>query len=144
MQKLAWIATLAALAAPVALSAAAASDTTIGEMRGTWKGDSQSIVLGVGPHHPDSKAGEPRLTSVPFTLVIDKQDGRRFSGTFSSTHHSETVIAIVSRGGMIFMADDDGYNAGTMLAADRMEICYLHSSGAKRIASCTELARQKQ
>jgi hypothetical protein len=41
------------------------------------------------------------------------------------------------------MADDDGYNVGTMLAPDRMELCYLHSSSAKRIASCTELTRQK-
>ena len=142
MRKLAWIVTLAALAAPAALSAAAAADTA--DMRGTWKGDSQSIVLGVAPHHPDSKAGEPRLTSVPFTLVIDKQDGRRFSGTFSSTHHSETVVAVVSRAGTIFMADDDGYSVGTMLAPDRMELCYLHSSSEKRIASCTELTRQKQ
>jgi len=144
MRKLAWIVTLAALAAtPAALCGPAAAETAIPDMRGTWKGDSHSIVLGGGAHHPDGKAGEPRFTSVPFTLVIDKQDGRRFSGTFSSAQHSETVIAVVSRAGMIFMADDDGYNAGTMLASDRMEICYLHSSAARRIASCTELTRQK-
>ena len=113
-------------------------------MRGTWTGDSQSVVIGVAPHHPGNKSGGPQFTSVPFTLVIDKQDGRRFSGTFSSAQHSETVIAVVSRAGTIFMADDDGYNFGTMLAPDRMEICYLHSSSAKRIASCTELTRQKQ
>jgi hypothetical protein len=75
--------------------------------------------------------------------TVPEQDGRRFSGTFSSAQHSETVIAVVSRAGTIFMADDDGYNAGTMLASDRMEICYLHSSAARRIASCTELTRQK-
>ena len=140
MRKLAWIMTLAALAA---LSAPAAADTAVPELRGTWKGDSQSIVLGFGPHHPDAKTNEPRLTSVPFTLVIDKQDGRRFSGTFSSAQHSEAVVAVISSGGTIFMADDDGHIAGTMLAADRMELCYLHSSSAKRIASCTELTKQK-
>ena len=140
MRKLAWIMTLAALAA--ALSAPAAADTAIADMRGTWKGDSQSIVVGVGPHHPDARTGEPRLTSVPFTLVIDQQDGRRFSGTFSSAAHRETVIFVVSRGGSIFMADDDGYSVGTMLASDQMEICYLHSSSARRIASCTELTKQ--
>jgi hypothetical protein len=144
MRKLAWIVTFAALAAaPAALSAPAAADTAMPEMRGTWKGDSHSIVLGAGPHHPGAKTAEPRFTAVPFTLVIDKQDGRRFFGTFSSSKHSETVIAVVSRGGTIFMADDDGYNVGTMLAPDRMELCYLHSSKAKRIASCTELTRQK-
>ncbi len=141
MRKLGWIVTLAALAA---LCAPAAADTAIPEMRGTWKGDSLSVVMGGGPHHPDAKPDEPRFTSVPFTLVVDKQDGRRFFGTFSSAQHSETVIAVVSRAGTIFMADDDGYNAGTMLAPDRMELCYLQSSSAKRIASCTEVTRQKQ
>ena len=126
MRTLARIVTLAVLAAvPATLTAPAAADTAIPEMRGTWKGDSLSIALGTGPHHPDDKAGAPRLTSVPFTLVIDQQDGRRFSGTFSSAQHSETVIAVVSNAGAIFMADDDGYSAGTMLASDRIEICYI-------------------
>lgn len=146
MWKLVWIATTAALAATAAalIAPATAAETAMSEMRGTWKGDSQSIVMGVGPHHPDAGNGKPRLTSVPFTLVIDQQDGRRFSGTFSSAQHSEAVIFVVSRAGTLFMADDDGYSVGTMLAPDQMEICYLHSSSEKRVASCTELTKQKQ
>ena len=136
MTKLAWIAVLAVLSSPAAAESASV------DLRGTWKGDSQSIVLGGTPHHPAAQASEPRLTSVPFTLVIDKQDGRRFSGTFSSARHSETVIAVVSRTGTIYMVDDDGYDVATMLAPDRMEICYLHLSTSSRIASCTELTRQ--
>ena len=76
--------------------------------------------------------------------MIDKQEGRRFSGTFSSARHSETVIAVVSRSGTIYMVDDDGYDVATMLAPNRMEICYLHLSSAARIASCTELTKQPQ
>jgi hypothetical protein len=144
MRKLAFIVSLAALApTPLLLSVPAAADAALPEMRGTWKGDSHSIAFGVGPHHPGAKKGAPRFTSVPFTLLIDQQDGRRFSGTFSSTQHSEAVVAVVSRAGTIFMADDDGYTTGTMLASDRMEICYLHSSSATRIASCTEMTKQK-
>jgi hypothetical protein len=101
-------------------------------------------VLGGTAHHPGQQANQPRLASVAFTLVIDKQDGRRFSGTFSSARHSETVIAVISRSGAIYMVDDDGYDVGTMLTPDRMEICYLHLSSASRIASCTELSRQPQ
>ena len=98
--------------------------------------------MGGTAHHPTAKTVEPRLTSVPFTLVIDKQDGRRFSGTFSSPRHSETVIAVISRTGTIFLMDDDGYTVGAMLAPNRMELCYLHLSTASRIASCTELTKQ--
>jgi len=138
MSNYAWIVVLVALATP------AAAETAIPDLRGTWTGESQSIVLGGTPHHPKQQTGEPRLTSVAFKLVIDKQDGRRFSGTFSSAHHSETVIAVISRSGTIFMVDDDGYDVATLLAPDRMEICYLHLSPVSRIASCTELSRQAQ
>ena len=73
---LVWIATLAMFAvAPVA------AQTAIPDVRGTWKGDSESIVLdGGNPHMPPTQSNEPHLRSAAFTLTIDKQDGRRFSG----------------------------------------------------------------
>ena len=82
------------------------------------------------------------MNSVAFTLTLDKQDGRRVSGTFSSARVSETVIAIISRTGAIYMVDDDGYSVATMLAPNRMELCYLSRTPASRIASCTELTKQ--
>jgi hypothetical protein len=139
MPKLAWIVALAALAA-----APAAAETAIPDLRGTWKGESETIVLGAGnPHHAVTQSAAPRLSSAAFTLTVDQQDGRRFSGTFSSARGSETVVAIVSRTGTIYMVDDDGYNVATMLAPNRMELCYLHLSSASRIASCTELTKQQ-
>ena len=141
MSKLAWIVTLVALATLTA--APALAETAIPDLRGTWKGESETIVLGGGnPHHPPAQSAEPQLRSVAFTLTIDKQDGRRFSGTFSSARASRTVIAVVSRTGTIHMVDEDGYSAGTMLAPNRMELCYHHLSSASRIASCVELTKQ--
>ena len=75
-------------------------------------------------------------------LTVDKQDGRRFSGTFSSPRSTEKVLAIISRSGVIFLADDEGYTNGTLLAPNRMELCYLHVSAISRIASCAELTKQ--
>jgi hypothetical protein len=135
MPKLAWI-VLALLCSP------AAAQAPFPDLRGTWKGESESIVLGGSPHHPASQSAVPRLTSVPFTLKIDQQEGRRFFATFSSARHSETVVAVISRSGTIFMVDDDGYSSGTLLAPNRMELCYLHWSATSRIASCTELTKQ--
>src|SRR5947208_16986114 len=80
MSKVAHLIAFAMLAALPATSAAA--QTAVPDLRGTWKGESESIVLGSGnPHHPPAQ-NEPQLRSVAFTLTIDKQDGRRFSGTF--------------------------------------------------------------
>jgi hypothetical protein len=139
MLKLAWVVTLAALTT----ATAAVAQTAIPDLRGTWKGESETIILGVGnPHHASTPSAVPRLNSVAFTLTIDKQDGRRFSGSFSSARGSETVIAVISRTGTIYMVDDDGYNVATMLAPNRLELCYLSQSAASRIASCTELTKQ--
>jgi hypothetical protein len=141
MSKPACLFTAAVLAALPAIPAA--SQTAIPDVRGTWKGESESLVLGGGnPHHPAAQANEPELRSVPFTLTVDKQDGRRFSGTFSSPRSSEKVIAVISRGGTIFLADYEGYTHGTLLAPNRMELCYLHVSSAARFASCAELTKQ--
>jgi hypothetical protein len=122
----------------------AAAESGIPDFRGVWKGESESIVLGGGnDHHLATQSKEPEMRTVRFTLTIDRQEGRRFSGTFSSSRSSEKVIAVYSRSGAILMADDEGYTHGTMLGPDRIELCYLHVSSAARIASCTELTRQK-
>ena len=138
MSKLAWIVVFAALSA-----APAAAQSAIPDVRGTWKGESESIILGPGnPHHVAPSSTEPRLDNVPFTMTIDKQDGHRFSGTFSSPRSTENVVAVISRNGMIFMADDEGYTHGSILAPNRIELCYLHVSSGSRIASCAELTKQ--
>jgi hypothetical protein len=141
MPKLACTMTLVALALVLALPLAA--ESAIPDLRGTWKGESESIVLGGGnPHHTGTSPSEPQLRSVPFTLTVDKQDGRRFSGTFSSPRSNEKIVAVISRNGTIFLVDDEGYTVGTILGPTRMELCYMHVSTSSRIASCSELVRQ--
>src|SRR5262249_20181166 len=122
----------------------AAAQQSIPDLRGTWKGQSESVVRGsgAGTHHDPSSAAEPRFTSAQFTMIIDKQNGRRFSGTFSSARSTETVMTVLSRSGTIYMVDDDGHAWGTLLAPNRMELCYLHQSPTTRIASCTEFTKQ--
>ena len=139
MVKLAWIVPLATVAA----ATVAVAETAIPDVRGTWKGESETIILGAGnSHHAATKPAVPRLNSVAFTLTVNQQDGRRFSGTFSSARGGEAVVAVISRTGTIYLIDDDGYTVGTMLAPNRMELCYLRQSPKSRIASCTELTKQ--
>jgi hypothetical protein len=139
VSKLAWIPVLAALAA-----VSATAETAVPDLRGTWTGESESIVLGgANPHHATgTPAPEPRLSSIAFTLTVDKQDGRRFSGKFTSARTTDTIIAVVSHSGSIYLVDDDGYTVGTMLAPNRMELCYMHLSPASRVASCTVLTKR--
>src|SRR5574341_1959211 len=108
MSKLAWMIALFGLAAAPALAQTPAQGS-IPDLRGTWKGQSESVVFGAGhhPHHGSHpQEGLTRWSSQPFTMTIDKQDGRRFAGRFSSARHTETVIGVISRSGTILMIDD--------------------------------------
>src|SRR5215218_906415 len=87
--------------------------SAIPDLRGTWKGESETVVLGgAHPHHPATQTPEPRFTSTPFTLVVQQQNGRRFYGTFSSASSSEPLIAVVARNGTILAVDNDGFANG--------------------------------
>jgi hypothetical protein len=136
MQRFAIVAVLAALAS----TPAGAQDFP--NLVGTWKGDSESIVLPAGNAHHPGKAKGPRMSNVPFTMVVEKQDGRRFYGTFSSRQHSEPIIAVISRNGAIYLIDDDGYTIGNMISLNRLELCYMKQSPSGRVASCTEMVKQ--
>jgi len=138
MRKWAWVATLAALAA-----LPAAAQNAFPDLRGTWNGESESIIAdGGNPHHAGSPGREPQLSSIPFTMTIDKQDGRRFSGSFSSPRSTEAVIGVISRNGTILLVDSDGYGVGTLLGPGRWESCYLQIASSGQVASCVELTKQ--
>jgi hypothetical protein len=119
------------------------AQTAIPDLRGTWKGQSESIVMGHGnPHHEAPVTDKPRLSSIPFTMIIDMQDGRRFSGTFASSRATDPIIAVISQTGVIYMVDDDGWTSGTILAPNRMELCYMARNASDRVASCTVMTKQ--
>jgi hypothetical protein len=139
MSKLAWI----AMSSWLLVGSTAVAQTGIPDIRGTWKGDSESIILGTGnAHHAAVGPATPRLNSIAFTLTVDRQDGRRFSGSFTSARGNDTVIAVISQNGTIYMVDDDGFTVGTVLAPNRLELCFMALSSATRIASCTVLTKQ--
>jgi hypothetical protein len=61
---------LAALMAPDVATA----QTSVPDLRGTWTGESETVVVGGGnTHHPGAAAEEPEFRSVAFTLTIDKK-----------------------------------------------------------------------
>jgi hypothetical protein len=114
------------------------------DLRGTWKGESEAIIWGKSTKHqpPAEPTDQARLIKVPLTLTIDKQDGRRFSGTLTSQRASEVLVGVVSRTGTIFLADDDGTDYATLLGPDKIEICHLRATAETRNAACAELTRQ--
>ncbi|MEM8590323.1 MAG: hypothetical protein AAGG65_19870 [Pseudomonadota bacterium] len=134
---------IAATLALVAASPATAQDYP--DLLGTWAGDSETIVAGSTNHHPrppEETQPDPRLVSVPITVIIDQQDGRRFSGTVNSPGASEGIVGVVTREGRILWVDEDGYNEAVLIDDDRMEVCYLLVQPLIQLASCVEMVRE--
>ncbi|MGC1481244.1 MAG: hypothetical protein WA771_12110 [Chthoniobacterales bacterium] len=73
-------------------------------MRGTWTGTKLKLKLGNSDpqgHDPKEHADKPeevRVTPVNFTLTIDFQEGRLFSGTYASSFNSETIVGAITTG----------------------------------------------
>jgi outer membrane protein assembly factor BamB len=133
------------LAIIVLVAAPAAAQNSIPDLRGTWKGTSESVVWGAGNHHHlpgRPQSAEPRFHSAQFTLKVTKQQGRRFYGVWSSPGGSEILLGVISRDGTIYAADDDGYTTAKMLDSGQVELCYLHSGADSRIASCAVMKKQ--
>jgi hypothetical protein len=119
------------------------AETNYPDLRGTWTGDSEAIVAGTTNHYVEpSEPRKPALRSVPFTIVVDMQEGRRFSGTVTSEHSSERIVGVISQSGMVYWVDEDGYNHAQLLDDDTLEVCYLQVDKVVQVASCVDMKRQ--
>jgi hypothetical protein len=142
------IAIALALAATVTLARA---QDAIPDLKGTWSGKGKSVVFGNNPHHPGSQGvtSPPRIREYEFTFVVDGQEGRLAWGhSFSSVANTNEPFAwaISEDNQAIVGADTDGYYQVTVLAADRMEICYAHSGqspSGSMVATCYVAERKK-
>jgi hypothetical protein len=140
-----------ALLAVTAATSVYAQDA-IPDLKGTWSGKGKSIVFGTNPHHPgtQSAADPPRVRDIEATYIVDGQDGRLAWGRSSSTAASTQepfAWAIASDNKSIVGADMDGYFHITLLAADRMEKCYVHNGTSPThsvVATCHVMDRVRR
>ena len=92
----------------------------------------------------------PRVREYDFTFVVDGQDGRLawgHSASAAATTNEPFAWAISADNKSIVGADTDGYFLLTVLAPDRMEMCYTHnglSPSKSIVATCFVMERAKK
>jgi hypothetical protein len=114
------------------------------DMRGQWKGTSEAVVMGSGPHNrADSRAGETRTHNQEFTLNITRQDGPKFWGELVSKDDvTKKAGVIASDKQTIYMVDDvGGHNTGKLIGPNKFEACYQRPGKEHMVAGCTILTR---
>ena len=118
-------------------------------MLGTWRGISNSAVLGAGLHHhsPETDRKAIRFRKVEYTLTIDRQEGRNFSGKITSAQHSEIVIGALAKdlkSGV--MVNEHGTFNFSRADSNALELCFtqVHTSNSAipQVASCFEMTKR--
>lgn len=147
--KLAIAASIAVLGLTSTLAMAQGSSN----MLGTWKGISNSAVMGSGLFHP-TEAGKEKATrfrNVAYVLVIDKEEGRNFVGSIGATNekhptdvkHKEVVVGAYAKdmkSGV--MINETGTFTFKLADAKNLEVCYTQVSSKPKVASCFEMVKQ--
>ena len=105
-----------------------------------------SMTLSESMDEPEFLFRFSDIAPVPYQIAPYEgafSPGRRASNGDNSTER--VLVAVTSnfsRTGRLFLADVEGYASATILAPDRMELCYLKHTREARVASCTELIKQ--
>lgn len=129
-----------------ALTATISAGADIPDLKGTWV--IQATWIGsVKPNEsPPPKLHPEKLGfhEVEFLLMIDQQEGFRFSGSRESSRKKETVSGVIGFDNQsVYMVDDDGMIFGKLISPDRMETIYLHVTKHHSIASREIMIRKR-
>ena len=126
------------------LGAARASAQTIPNLVGSWKSESHEGVTTGSRHFPKDDPG-PHFVSGAFVLVIERQEGRRFTGFKKSAHSREAIMGVVGHdGATVHIIEDEGALVGTLTPDGVLELVYSHHAGASRGIGVARYVREAQ
>lgn len=116
------------------------------DLIGTWKGLSNTAVIGSSPHRAITDNSNIQFFNDEFTIVIDQVKGRNFSGYLSSKKYKEQFVgALKSDMKRGVFVDTDGTATFEIVSQDAIELCYTHITSPdskSSVAACTEYKRQ--
>ena len=113
------------------------------DLRGSWSGTSAAVAAGELVHSESTPLGEPKFASVAWTIVIERQDGRRLIGKRMSARATESLIGVLSvDNATAYMVDEDGTLIVRLISKTSLEACYTEVTAKSRVASCTVMRKK--
>ena len=134
------------VAAVLAAPGSAVAQQSYPNLEGTWIGQMQYLLQGDTQHLPSTKETGPVFVEIPWTLVIDRQEGKRFTGTWGrteGTRRDQLLGVIRADRTTIPMVDDDGTLLGILAGPDAMEVCRTEVTADSRNVGCAEFTRRR-
>jgi hypothetical protein len=130
----------------LAASSPAVAQQSYPELKGTWIGPGQSVTQGKMDHWPNTGETGPVFREGSWTLVVDRQEGNRFTGSHGLTEGTrrDPILGVIRADQRtIHMVDDDGTFLTILSGPDAMEMCRTEVTAASRLVSCRQLTRQR-
>jgi hypothetical protein len=115
------------------------------DLKGTWIGPGVTLAMGKTEHRQPEDTGL-RFREDSWTLVIDRQEGNRFTGTRGRTEGTrrDPILGVIRADRRtIHMVDDDGTFLTILTGPDTMEVCRTEVDADSQGVSCTEAIRQR-
>jgi hypothetical protein len=125
---------------------AAAAQSAMPSLKGTWKGTGKILLYGTTEHLSGSSR-DATIRDLEVTHTVTGQEGRLIWGTTSSPNNDSKepfawVLAADNK--TIIGADTDGYYHITIFSPDQIEKCYTQSGASSRqaiVATCFTMSR---
>ena len=129
----------------LALATGASAQSPMPDLKGVWTGQVSYVRRGKSEHReppsePDATFGGP----YEFTITIERQDGSRLAGTWSSARATDPLLGVIRPDGRrIHMVDDDGTFTIELHGSDEMEVCRTEVTPESMSALCGTLRRKR-
>ena len=123
----------------------ALADDAVPDLTGKWTGTfTGGVRYGGGQLGPaDQKANFVHPGDRAYTLTIDKQDGRGFTGSWSSVLGSEDMQGVIRLDNKtLLIVDTDSSETATLLSATEMEFCNHTVTTSDRFSFCFLLKKE--
>jgi hypothetical protein len=130
----------------LSMSVTALAGSDIPDIKGTWVWKDQAVVHYRTPELPAKTHLEAttKYAEIEFILIIDKQEGFRFSGTKTSKKWTESVSGVIGFDNKtVYMVDDNGFFICRLVSPDKMEEVYLHATKTHSVAARGVMIRKR-
>ena len=128
-------------AAIMATASGAAGADGYPDLRGTWRGDLETVLVDIKRYHTQG-LDAAIFGGFPVTLVIARQDGRRFAGRVDVDGDVKPFVGVLTSQSTMRWSQDGTLVEGRLLDADTIDHCYVRPDPTVQSAACGVLKRE--
>jgi len=127
-------------AAIMATAAGAVIANEIPDLRGTWRGDVETVLVTI-PRWQTLRDNAAIFGGFPVTLEIVRQDGRRFSGKVDVDGEVTPIVGVLTTQDTMRWSQEGRLVEGRLLDPQTIDHCYVDPDPSTQFAACGVLKR---